>query len=215
VGGIANGEDRAFADGVAGRVGDGAAVGGFCGAGLLDAGTAVASTVPAISKLPPGAVAVVEFYDAALDHYTISADAAEIAALDGSGRWQRTGYVFYAFASRDAAPAPVQPVCRFYGSAAYLIDSYFFSADANECAYLAAKGAPKWSLQTANAFYIEVPDAEGRCRAGTLPVYRFFDNRQDASQRFTVDLSVKRAMINRAWVPDGPGAKGAAFCSVI
>ena len=55
------------------------------------------------------------------------------------------------------------------------------------------------------AFYIQVPDALGRCPAKTLPVYRFFDNRRDANHRYTVDLSMRRAMINRAWAPEGSG----------
>jgi len=191
------------------------AAGGFCGAGMLDAGAAVSSTIPAIASLPPGAIAVVELYDATLDHYTLATSADEIASLEWNGRWQRTGYVFHAYASPALAPAAVQPVCRFYGSAADLIDSHFFTADPGECGYLSANGGPTWTLETASAFYVEVPGDQGRCRAGTLPVYRFFNNRRDASQRFTVDLSVKRAMINRAWVPDGPGAKGAAFCSAM
>jgi len=40
---------------------------GFCGAGTLDTGTAIASTIPAAVDLPPGAVAIVEFYDTVLD----------------------------------------------------------------------------------------------------------------------------------------------------
>jgi hypothetical protein len=60
-----------------------------------------------------------------------------------------------------------------------------------------------------------MPDAAGTCRTGTLPVYRFFDNRRDANHRYTVDLSVRRAMINRQWVSDGTGPNGVAFCSPI
>jgi len=44
-------------------------------------------------------------------------------------------------------------------------------------------------------------------------VYRFFDNRRDANHRYTVDLSVRRAMQNRQWVSEGAG--GVAFCSAI
>ena len=48
-----------------------------------------------------------------------------------------------------------------------------------------------------------------------MPVYAFFNNRRDANHRFTIDLSVKRAMHNRTWVPDGVAESGAAFCSLI
>ena len=67
---------------------------------------------------------------------------------------------------------------------------------------------------TATAFYVQVPDAKGKCPSNTLPVYRFFDNRRDANHRYSVDLSVRRAMNNRAWVPEGSGS-GVAFCSPI
>ena len=55
--------------------------------------------------------------------------------------------------------------------------------------------------------------APARVATGTIPVYRFFNNRQDANHRHTPDLSVRRAMINRGWVPEGNG--GVAFCSPI
>ncbi len=195
-------------------IGSACRVGGMCGVGLLDAGTAVASTIPAIENLPPGAVAVVELYDATLDHYMLRTDPSEIAAFEASGRWSRTGHVFYAYADPSAAPAPVSGVCRFYAGAESLIDSYFYTADPAECSYVAGNASAVWTLETTAAFWIEVPDAAGMCRPGTLPVYRFFNNRRDASQRHTVDLSVRRAMVNRAWVPDGPGVKGAALCSL-
>ncbi|MBA3505804.1 MAG: hypothetical protein H0T80_08510, partial [Betaproteobacteria bacterium] len=44
---------------------------------------------------------------------------------------------------------------------------------------------------------------------------RFFNNRRDANHRYSNDLSVRRAMINRAWVPEGNGANGVVFCSAI
>ena len=193
------------------------AFGGFCGVGLLNAGGAMASTLPAVLHLPPGAIPVIEYYDAALDHYRITADPVEIESLDtfGSARWQRTGHVFYAWSSADAAPAGVvvRNVCRFYAGPEHLIDSYFYSADPAECNAVLSR--PPWSLQSSAAFYIEVPDAAGNCREGTLPVYRFFNGRRDASQRHTIDLSVRRAMLNRVWVPDGKGTGGAAMCSLI
>jgi hypothetical protein len=72
-----------------------------------------------------------------------------------------------------------------------------------------------WTLERAAAFYVLPPDATGACAAGTLPVYRFFDNRQDANQRHTIDLSVRRAMINRAWVPQGVAPDSVIFCTPI
>ena len=191
------------------------AIGGFCGTGMLDAGLAVQSTIPASANPPAGTASVVEFYDETLDHYLVTADPFEIAALDADTlRWRRTGHVFYAWINAGNAPAGAapQPVCRFYAGPALQIDSHWFSADPVECATVPAQ-SPGWVLQSSAAFWVEMPGADGLCREGTLPVYRFFNNRRDANQRHTVDLSVKRAMINRVWVPDGKGANGAAFCS--
>ena len=192
-------------------------VGGFCGLGMLNAGLALVSTIPAIVNLPAGAVAVVEYYDATLDHYLITSDAAEMQNLDtvDAARWQRTGHVFYAWASPSSAPAGVSAhgVCRFYAGPEHQIDAYFYTADAGECNVV--RSNPMWSLQSTAAFWVEVPDAAGNCREGTLPVYRFFNGRRDANQRHTIDLSVRRAMTNRVWVADGKGANGAAMCSLI
>lgn len=190
-------------------------LGYLCGAGMLDAGIALASTIPGIQAAPAGTVAVIEYYDAVHDHYFMTADAAEVSALDASPVYQRTGYFFYAYVDPALGPANVQAVCRFYADATQLIDSHFFSADPAECQFVQQNWSGVWNLETPAAFYVEVPDGAGNCRDGTLPVYRFFDGRRDANQRFSMDLSIARGMVNKAWVADGSGRNGAAFCSPI
>ena len=111
-------------------------------------------------------------------------------------------------------PANAQPVCRFY-SPLPLIDSHFYTASASECLFVQMRWPGTWVLELAAAFYVILPDAAGNCQAGTLPVYRFFDNRNDANHRHTVDLTVRRAMINRKWVPEGSGPNAVAFCSPV
>jgi hypothetical protein len=61
-----------------------------CGAGMLDAGAAVGSTIPGTGG-PPGSVKVVEYYRSDLDHYFITADQNEIAASEykASGVFKR------------------------------------------------------------------------------------------------------------------------------
>ncbi|MEO8485937.1 MAG: S8 family peptidase [Betaproteobacteria bacterium] len=187
--------------------------GPVCGAGLLDAGLAVASTLAATATIPPNAVPVIEYYRADIDHYFITADPNEVAYLDVFLRavWQRTGSVFFGYQDSFLAPPGVKPVCRFVAGG--IIDSHFFTASAAECQFVQARWAGVWALESPAAFWIEVPDASGACREGTIPIHRFFDNRQDANHRHTPDLSVKRAMINRGWVPEGNN--GVAFCSPI
>ena len=208
---IITGTARGFASGSA------CGVSGQCGAGLLDASLALQSTLPGASAAPPGTVPVIEYYRADKDHYFMSADAAEIAFVDAAlgNTFQRTGELFYAWIDPLLAPLGAVPVCRFYGSAAALIDSHYYTASASECAFIETHYPGIWTLELGAAFYVLLPDATGSCAAGTLPVFRFFNNRQDANQRHTIDLSVRRAMLNRAWVPQGIGPNNVIFCTPI
>ena len=207
---IITGTTRLFAIGTA------CGISSLCGAGLLDSSLALQSTIPGTSMAPSGTVAVVEYYRADKDHYFMSADVGEIAFLDAvlKSTWQRTGEVFYAWVDPVLAPLTAMPMCRFYNPAP-LIDSHYFTASATECQFIATRWAGIWSLELPAAFYVLLPDADGACATGTLPVYRFFNNRQDANQRHTIDLSVRRAMINRAWVPEGFGPNHVIFCTPI
>jgi hypothetical protein len=76
----------------------------------------------------------VEYYHAALDHYFVSALAADIEALDSGriGGWTRTGLSFHVFPSQAAGGAGVSPVCRIIIPPPG--DSHFFSASPLECA---------------------------------------------------------------------------------
>ena len=186
----------------------------LCGSGMLDAGAAVGSTLLG-GPPPPNANQVVEYYRADLDHYFITADPAEILFVDTflRGIFQRTGLYFYAYPNIASAPPDALPVCRFYASGDVQINSHFYSSNFQECLYVLVHYAGIWKFETGSAFYIQVPNALGNCPANTLPVYRFFDNRRDANHRYTVDLSVRRAMLNRAWAPEGAGPNSVAFCS--
>ncbi len=188
-----------------------------CGAGMLDAATAVGSLLPGGGAAPPGTTPVVEYYRADLDHYFITADPAEAAWIDANlgDIFKRTGLYFYAWLNPGNAPADVQPVCRFYANADTLINSHYYSANFDECLTVLLDWPDVWQLETASAFYVQVPDAAGTCPQHTLPVYRFFNNRRDANHRYTVDLSVRRGMNNRAWVAEGAGSDAVVFCSPI
>jgi len=208
---IITGTARSFPSGTA------CGVSGQCGSGLLDTSLALQSTIPGVSVAPPGTVPVIEYYRSDKDHYFMSADAAEIAFVDSAlgGLFQRTGELFYAWTDPLLAPLGAVPVCRFYGSAAALIDSHYYTANATECQFILNHYPGIWTLERAAAFYVVLPDANGACAAGMLPVYRFFNNRQDANQRHTIDLSVRRAMLNRAWVPQGVPPDQVIFCTPI
>jgi subtilisin family serine protease len=187
-----------------------------CGSGLLDASLALQSTISATGMAPTGTVPVIEYYRADKDHYFMAADPGEIAFVDAvlKNTFQRTGEFFYAWVDPVLAPLTAVPVCRFYGSPA-LIDAHYYTASAAECQFIIARWSGIWSLEQPAAFYVLLPDANGACPASTLPVYRFFNNRQDANQRHTIDLSVRQAMLNRAWVPQGFGPNHVIFCTPI
>jgi subtilisin family serine protease len=206
---IITGTTRNFATGSA------CGISGLCGSGLLDASLALQSTIPGLAMAPPGTVAVIEYYRPDRDHYFLSADPGEIGFLDLvlNSTWQRTGELFYAWTDPVLAPINAVPVCRFYAGG--LIDSHYFTANAAECQFIIQHYPGIWILELPAAFYVLPTDVSGACAAGTLPVYRFFDNRQDANQRHTIDLSVRRAMLNRAWVPSGYGPNNVIFCTPI
>ncbi len=188
-----------------------------CGAGMLDAGAAVGSLMPGGGAAPPGTTPVIEYYRSDLDHYFITADPDEASWIDANlgGIFERTGLYFYAWLDPSKAPPDAQSVCRFYANADTLINSHYYSANFDECLAVLLNWPGVWQLETASAFYVQVPDADGRCPSNTLPVYRFFNNRQDANHRYSVDLSVRRGMNNRAWVAEGSGPSAVAFCSPI
>ena len=106
-------------------------------------------------------------------------------------------------------------MCKFFGSRAEFIDSYYFTADPQECAFVSATWPGTWTLVNPAAFWVMPVYADGSCPFGTVATYRFDNNRRDFNQRHTIDLSVRRAMINRAWPPSGTGKNGAGFCSPI
>ena len=160
---------------------------------------------------------VVEYYNAALDHYFITPLADEIAALD-SGRpvgWMRTGLSFDASAT---AGTGLSPVCRFYIPPEHG-DSHFLSASPAECADVLAKIGtdPNFSNyveETAAEFYIALPDAtSGVCPPGTVPVYRLWNGRADSNHRYTASAATRDAMIARGYVPEGYGPQGVGMCA--
>jgi len=171
----------------------------------LDA-VGVGSTAPASANV----VDVVEFYNAALDHYFISWTPAEIDNLDAGNtptRWTRTGYSFKAFA---AAQPGASAVCRYYippidGS------SHFFGRNAAECS-ASLQAHPEFVVESQDYMRLYLPTA-GSCAPGTVAVHRLFDNRVDANHRYTTDPNVLAQMVARGWVAEGDGPDVVAMCA--
>ena len=182
-----------------------------------------------LTPAPPPAVIVQvdEFYNAVLRHYFITASAAEKQNLDAGDPpgWARTGESFKAYATGSSAGGTINPVCRFYsppvvetdvGVMAIGVDSHFFSADAGECLSVFRGSVPgSWSLESDNVFQINLPDkATGGCPAGTIPVYRLWNQRTDSNHRYTTSAAIKAQMLAAGYLAEGYGADGVAMCAV-
>ena len=156
-----------------------------------------------------GKVPVVEFYNAALSDYFITADPQEIADLDTGvhAGWVRTGLRFLAYADPGSAPGDALPLCRFYVRPEYG-DSHFYSADVAECAATLAKFSNSWVYESPAVFYIMLPNvATGTCASGMKPVYRFYNSINGIHHRYTTDVNVRDDLIaKRVWRQEGYGS---------
>jgi hypothetical protein len=169
------------------------------------------------ASVPVMPVTAVEFYNASLDHYFISALQPDIDALDSQRLpgWMRTGLGFEVYPSQAAGGPGANPVCRIYIPPAQG-DSHFFSASPQECDETRAK-FPTFEFESPAVFYIALPvttgPTAGACPAGTVPVYRVFDNRADANHRYTTDRSVRDAMVARGYIAEGYGDDAVIMCA--
>jgi hypothetical protein len=155
-------------------------------------------------------VDVVEYYNAALDHYFITWIAAEQATLDAGNtptKWSRTGYSFHAYVAPQSATSPV---CRYYLPPAFG-DSHFFGRGAAECD---ATGAahPAFVLEDLRFMQMVLP-AAGACPAGTTSIYRVFSNRPDANHRYMTDRAVRDGMVAKGWLAEGDGPDLVVMCA--
>ncbi|HZQ62925.1 MAG TPA: sialidase family protein [Casimicrobiaceae bacterium] len=174
----------------------------------------------ATASVPPLPVTAVEFYNPQLDHYFVSALAADIDALD-TGRipgWYRTGQTFRVYPSAAAAGGAASPVCRFYIPPQHG-DSHFLSAAPAECSAIAQRIGvdPNYSgyiLESPAVFYVLLPDpVTGTCSTGSVPVYRLWNGRADSNHRYVIDPAIKAQMMALGYVPEGYGPDRVAMCA--
>ena len=173
----------------------------------------------AAAKAAGGVITVVEYYHSGLKHFFITADPAEITALDngfGGGVWARTGESFPAW-DLAGAPADTVPVCRFFGTDKYRADgtrigpnSHFYDAVPSECEYvktawqsIAADGLsyPAWTFEK-YAFAVVLPVA-GACPSGTQALYRTYNNGAggDPNHRYSMRSDLLQSMAG--WTFEG------------
>jgi hypothetical protein len=172
---------------------------------------------------PAANTQAVEFYNADLQHYFLTADASEALGIDGGSAgagWVRTGRSFAVWTDGSAAGS-VAPVCRFYSSAAR---SHFFTADAAECQSLKSlESAQKASAANAGmaftgwtyegiAFGAQTSTAAGQCAGGSEAITRVYNNGaatgEGSNHRYVSDTVLAAMMVDRGWT-----AEGVAFCA--
>jgi Repeat of unknown function (DUF5648) len=151
-------------------------------------------------------IVAVEYYHAGFGHYFLTAQADEIAGLDGGaygGAFARTGLEFNV---RDGPADGAIPVCRFFTVTFAPKSSHFYTSDPDECE--AVKNNPDWQFEKV-AFYVH-RDEVGACPAGTIPVYRIYNDGQSGApnHRFTTNLALYGNFVNT----QGWAAEGVRFC---
>ncbi len=162
---------------------------------------------------PVAKVAAVEFHHAEFDHYFITSDPVEIAALSGGKfeGWAPTDETINVYSGSSVESAAV---CRFFGVAFGVKSSHFYTHDAGECSLVKESG--EWGYEGV-VMNIPVPEATGRCAAGMQPVYRLFNAMQGGapSHRYTTKLAIVAQMRAQGWVSEGYGDNGVFMCSPV
>jgi hypothetical protein len=151
----------------------------------------------------PGVVVdTIEYHNAALDHYFITAFPEEAAVLDEGvlvPGWTRTGY---GFKSWKSGTGPGNEACRFYGTPGLGPDSHFYTINVAECD--SVKANPYWRFE-ALAFRAVEPLSTG-CAPEYATVTRLYNNGMggQANHRFLTDATAIDAMVAKGWAIEGP-----------
>ncbi len=161
---------------------------------------------------PPATVDVIEYYHAEFGHYFITYLSDEIAKLDNGTfkGWARTGRQFKAWTTQ--ADAEMVPVCRFFTVAFAPKSSHFYTPFAPECTVV--KTSSVWTYE-GEVFFTKQASVDGVCPAGTVPVYRMYNNGQSGApnHRYTTDMTVRTKMLAEGWIPEGAGTIGVIMCA--
>ena len=169
---------------------------------LQEDGTVEAREIETVSALPTAftdaAPMAVEFFNASLGHFFLTASKTEIAALDAgafNGAWVRTGAAIKV--------GGTTAVCRFYGMPPKGPDSHFFTVNAAECQQVMSQ-YQAWTFE--NHAFAMTPPVNGTCPAGLVPVHRFYNNPSTGAamnHRYAIDAAVMQQMLAAGWIDEG------------
>jgi len=164
----------------------------------------VASLGLAVHGGAAAASIAIEYYHGEYGHYFVTASPREIAVLN-AGRlpgWSRTGESFGVLEIDTAGSANV---CRFWSGQTFAPrSSHFFTPVAAECATV--RHSPDWLFE-GEAFGVWLPDADGNCAVGTLPLYRLYNDSQTRApnHRYTTNFATRAQMLAQRWIAEGYG----------
>jgi hypothetical protein len=169
------------------------------------------------TQVSPAIVPVVEFYNAGLDHYFMTANPQEISDLDTGVHkgWTRTGQVFNAYDIGSTGHTGRRPVCRLYGVPSAGLDSHFYSASPDECFTTAVRLVDSWKMEADEVFELDLPDpVSGACPAGDIAVYRVWNDRVDSNHRYTTSQAIRDQMVAAGYIAEGYGPNSVALCAL-
>jgi hypothetical protein len=158
---------------------------------------------------PPSLLTAVEYHHAVFDHYFITPKANEIDLLDAHAPpfqdWSRTGFTFNVYVNATA-PAGSVAICRFFNDHFAPKSSHFYGPRGGSCDVTLVM-FPDWGLEDDKLFNAMLSDMTGACPAGTIPVYRLYNNGMGGApnHRFVTSLAERQNMVNQGWVPEGNG----------
>jgi hypothetical protein len=155
---------------------------------------------------------VVEFHNGLLDHYFVTADPHEAAAIDAGAAgpgWSRTGQTF-----KSGGP---NRVCRFYGSPE--IDpvtqkrrgpnSHFYTIEVAECGAVKTDAGWKFESHDFNGW----PMMQSACPQGTQAIKRVYNKRfaqNDSNHRYVSTEALYQLMLAQGWA-----GEGTVYCAVL
>jgi Abnormal spindle-like microcephaly-assoc'd, ASPM-SPD-2-Hydin len=177
---------------------------------------AVAASGIGYAGATPPTVAVIEYHNSTFDSYFITPVAAEIALLDAAAppfqAWSRTGLSFNGYVNATA-PVGSVGICRFNDSDFAPNISHFYAPHGLGCETTIAS-LPDFKLEDDKLFNAVLPDANGGCAAGTIPVYRLFNNNQGGApnHRFVTSLTDRQSMLDKGFTAEGAGI-GVGWCA--
>ncbi|MEP7084588.1 MAG: choice-of-anchor D domain-containing protein, partial [Betaproteobacteria bacterium] len=170
--------------------------------------TTIATNCTATS--PAATQPLAEYFNANLNHYFITADAAESREVETGGAGPGWSAALAVAKVWDVAPdVNLAPVCRFYGNPALGSNgqrlgpnSHFYTAEPDECAHV--KEDPGWIFE--GVVFQAVRPVRGSCPAPWLPLYRSYNgrfNENDSNHRYTTSPAVVAQMTAQGWIAEG------------